>query len=555
MRYNAILNIATEGSKDLFTLPSKHMALLLNIFAILLPYYWFYVLKLRSAALEYVSFALTFLVISFAMIWRSAPYLDTRRSLWAGFFIILPLAIGSLLEVARIPFYFMVYTSVLLASLISWSLGEGVRAKALPIALSLVSPLMCKFQVITFVFSIIAISSAYLVGQVIGKISEPVLGFRNFDSVRALAEIVLSGSGRKLEQSLEKRGVKGLVTYDLIKLGDLALVTADIHPGPFKMGSYDAPSRIISSLENRGVKSVFLRRACSHERNLASSGYLDMLIDSMLNDLERTSPCCISAPIFIKTKSFELSAQKFGDTILFTVSGHLLRSFEDIPHEIEEIVSRELGASISIVDRHDSLMPDHYEMAFPDTELGRELLDGLISLSSRIPTRCYKKVEAGYAEGHPSWNSIGSGGIRVLSLKTQDWIISYLSIDGNNMVPELRDELDRMTPKGVSLVVATTDTHEVISTKVAYNPVGKECENDYNCLREEALYLMELVRKSLNSMIPVEASCYRGRREVTFIGRDLMAMLSPLMRVGSMAKYLITLALMPQILILLWTFL
>ncbi len=552
MRYNAILNIATERSKDLFTLPSIYIALLLNIFAILLPYSWFYILELRLLALEYALLTSAFLVISLAMIWRSAPYLDIRRSLWSSFFVILPLAIGSLLEAVHIPFYSMIYTSIFLASLISWSLGEGVRSKILPVVLSVIAPFASKFPVSTFIFSITAATSAYLVGKVIGKISEPVLGFKGFDGVKALAEIVLSGSGQRLEQSLEERGIEGVVRYDLVKLGDIALVTADVHPGPFKMGSYDAPGRIVSSFSDNGVKSVFLRRACSHERNLASSKYLDKLIDSMSKGIEHASLCCVSTPIFAKTESFELSAQRFGDIVLFTVSGHPLGSLEDIPHEIEEIISRELGINASIIDRHDSLLPDRYEMAFPDTKIGKELLDGLISLGKRVMNeKCYERVEVGYAEGYPNWKSIGSGGVRVISIKTQDRIISYLSIDGNNMVPKLRDELDKITPEGVNLIVATTDTHEVLSTKVAYNPVGSECVDD-NCLRERAYRLIGLVRDSLKSMISVKVRCYEGKEKVVFIGRDLMAMLSPLMRAGEIARYLIAISLMPQILILLW---
>ncbi len=555
MRYNAILNIATERSKNLFTLPSIYIALLFNIFAILLPYSWFYVLELRLLALEYAILVSIFFMVSLVMIWRSAPYLDTRRSMWSGFFVILPLVAGSLLEIIHIPFYSMIYTSIFLASLISWSLGEGIRPRILPIVLSVITLFMSKFPVITFVFSVTAVISAYLVGKVIGKISEPVLGFKDFDSVKALAEIVLSGSGRKLERSIEERGIKGLAKYNLIKLGDLALVTADIHPGPFKMGSYNAPGKIVNSFSNNGVRSIFLRRACSHERNLASSKYLDKLIDSMLKSLKNADSCCVSAPVFTTTKSFELSAQRFGNIILFTVSGHPLVSFEDIPHEIEEIVSRELGVNVSIIDRHDSLLPDRYEMAFPDTEIGKELLNGLILLGRRVLTeRCYEKVEVGYAEDYPNWKSIGSGGVRVASVKTQDWIVSYLSIDGNNMVPELRDELDKMVPESVSLIVATTDTHEVLSTKVTYNPVGSTCrDRDSNCLKERASHLIGLVRESLRPITSVKIRCYKGEEEVVFIGRDLMVMLSLLMRASEIAKYLIALSLMPQILILLWT--
>lgn len=551
MRYNTVLDVAIKRSKDLFTLPSLRTALLLNILAVLLPSGELHALGYLLEASRYLLSTALFSLASFITLWRSAPYFDVRRSLWASFFSIVPLALGAVLEIVNLPFYSMLYTSILLTALASWSLGEDIRSRILPFLLIVIALAVNGFLFKIAISSLVALLSAYLVGKIIGKITEPVLGLKDFEGVKALAEVVLGNLGKRLERSLEERGVHGFVTFDVIRFKDSVIVTADLHPGPYKMGSFDAPSRIMEAFESKGLNPIFLRRACSHERNLSSRRYLQELIRGISDSIKSLSPCCVGEPVFDSTEHFELSAQRFGDIVLFTISGHPMESFEDIPHEIEEIASRELGFSISVVDRHDSLRQEWHEMAFPDSELGKELVQALVSLGKRaIEARTYQEVEFGFAMDHPGWPSLGRGGVRVLSLRTPEWAIAYLCIDGNNMVPELRRKLDELSPKDMKVVVATTDTHEVLSTKATYNPVGVECKSE-ECLENEARYLLDLVQRSIESMKLTKVECYRGRGKVVFIGRDLMAMLSSLIESISMAKHLIALALLPQIPILL----
>ncbi len=554
MRYNVALDVATERSKDLFTLPGIHSALLLNVVAIAIPWGGLHALGAYQLSLRYLFTSALFSTTSLFSVWRSAEYFDLRRSLWTSFFITVPLAIGVPLEELGISYCSLCYTSLLLGSLISWSMGKSVRSKVLPFILAVEALLVNGLSLQLFLTLLMPIISARLVGAVVGSVTEPVIGLRGFDGVRALADIVLGDSGASLEDRLVERGVKGFASYDVIRLGKSVITTLDVHPGPFRMGSHDLPRKVVTHLRNMGLNPIFLRRACSHERNLASSKLADELLEEVRESLGKVSTCCIGEPVFAMSEEFEVSAQRFGNTILFTVSGRPLESFEDIPHEIEEVLAKELGVGVSVVDRHDSLRRDWYEMAFVDSELGQKLVGILLELGkSAIQGECHDRALVGYRWDDPGWPSLGRGGIGVLSLRIRNSTISYVMIDGNNMIPELRDLIDELAPRGVKIVVSTTDTHETISTKNRYNPVGIECGTREDCLREKASYLINLVKESIDSMVEAKVECYRGKAETVFMGSELMAMLSSLMRSSRLAKPLLALALLPQVIVpLLW---
>ncbi len=553
MRYNVALDVATERSKDLFTLPGIYSALLLNIIAITLPWSGLHVVGAHPSSLRYLLTSALFSTTSLFSVWRSAEYFDLRRSLWTSFFVTVPLAFGVLLEGLSIPFYSLCYASLLLASLISWSMGKSTKSKVLPFILAGEAIAVNGLSLQLLSILVVSMISARLVGAVVGSITEPVIGLKGFDGVRALADIVLGDSGASLEEKLMERGVKGFASFDVIKLGGSVITAIDVHPGPFRMGSHDLPRRVLARLRDRGLNPIFLRRACSHERNLASSKFTDEILEEIVRSLGKVTPCCVGEPVFISNDGFEVSAQRFDDTLLFTVSGRPLESFEDIPHEIEEVLARELGVNVSVVDRHDSLRRDWYEMAFIDSELGQKLIRILLEVGrSALQRECRESALVGYRWDDPGWPSVGRGGVGVVSLRVGDITASYMMIDGNNMVPELRDLIDELAPRGVRVIVSTTDTHETISTKHRYNPVGNECRTE-ECLRGRASYLIDLVKESIGSMEEAKVECYRGKVETVFMGSELMAMLSSLMGSSRLAKPLLALAMLPQIVaLLLW---
>lgn len=551
MSINLALDNAKKRSKDLFSLPGLRMAIIFYFTVLVFPILLIYLLR-ESFVTRIAIFIYIFTpIITLAMLYKGEKYLDLRRSLWASGIISLPLSLDPILSLLGIPPLSMSYTSLFLASLLSWSLGRSIKTKSLPIVLSILL-LSAEFSTRIFLSISASFVSIFLLRNIIGVISENAIGLRGFDSVRALAELVLSEKGTKIEEALERRSEDGTVSFDLIVLGKNAIVTVDVHPGPFKFGSYDIPFRIVDLLSSSGFDSIFLRRACSHERNLPSVRAVENLLGKISGSLDRVSNCRIGKVVRENSEHFEVTAQRINDTILFTVSGHLLKSFEDIPKYFEDMLSEILGVKVSLIDRHDSLIEGWYVRALPGTELGKELLEVLIRAGEKaLSSECYEEVLVGFSKVNPEWRSVGRGGMRALSIAVGGETVTYLSIDCNNVVPELRSLLGFDSIEGTKLILSTTDTHETLSTRLTYNPLGSECEGDQECLGKMADYLRSLVIESIRSMEGSHVQYYRGYLTLPLLGEGNVQSLGYLVNLSSIARNMIALSLLPQLLLLL----
>ena len=90
----------------------------------------------------------------------------------------------------------------------------------------------------------------------------------------------------------------------------------------------------------------------------------------------------------------------------------------------------------------------------------------------RHPFSCRIQSKSGY----------GAGGITAIVIQIENQKTAYIVIDGNNMVPGLREKiLDSLTVLGFDASeVFTTDTHAVtasITGRRGYHPVGEVMDN------------------------------------------------------------------------------
>jgi len=549
---NSALDVSKMRSKDLFSLPGLKWAILFISAGILSPILLIYAIKGTLMPREHLIVYIIIPVASTLSLYGGERYLDLRRALWASNFISFPLVIDAFLRTLGAPPYSMSYTVVFLASLISGAMTSSLRARSLPFIISILI-LASEPSVNVFLSVLASFISFYLLRSIIGEIGHQFLGLRGFGVVRVLADLLL-GESRELEEVLEGRCEKGRVSFDLLSLDGISILITDVHPGPFRFGSYDLPFRILEELDSLGYGSIFLRRACSHERDLPSRESVERLLME-ISSCHQAHGCCIGKLVYERSDHFEVTAQRICDFIMFTVSGNPIRSFEDIPKNFEIILSRLLGMSTPIVDRHDSLLEEWYVRALPGTDLGEELTDVLLKAGRiAITSECYREVLVGFSRSNPGWRSVGRGGMRALSISLGGEIVTYLSIDSNNMVPELRDLLHLNSVEGTRLIVCTTDTHETLSTKLTYNALGSECGGDPDCLARMAEQIKDLVRESMRNMRSAEVRHCRGSLELPLLGEENLASLASLMRFSSIARRLLLISFLPQLLVLLILF-
>ncbi|MEM0041033.1 MAG: DUF2070 family protein [Candidatus Korarchaeum sp.] len=550
MSSNSALDLPKKRSKDLFSLPGLKWAIVFTLAVILSPILLIYLFKGTLMPQKYLIAHTIIPITSLILLYRGEKYLDLRRTLWSSAFISFPLVIDSALSLLGVPPYSMSYTVVLLASLISGSMSRSMRVNSLPLIISILF-LICEPTMRVLSSILVALISFYLLRSIISEIAESSVGLKGFDVVRSLAELLLSGESETLEEALERRSEEGKVNFNLLILGERALVMADVHPGPFRFGSYNLPFRVVDRLTVLGLDPVFLRRACSHERDFPSRYVVEKFLEEVSSCYKKAYDCCLGKLIYERSDHFEITAQRICNSIIFTVSGYLLKSFEDIPKDFEKILSKLLEVDVSLVDRHDSLVDEWYVRASPESNLGEELLDVLLRAGRKAhSSECYREVLVGFSKLNPGWRSVGGGGVRALSISVGGEAVTYLSVDCNNMVPELRSLLDLDAVKGTKLIVCTTDTHETLSTKIAYNALGSECGGDLECIARMAERLKDLVRESLSQMDRAEVKYCEGHLNLPLLGEENIRSLASLVGFSSIAKKLIFISLLPQLVIL-----
>ena len=102
---------------------------------------------------------------------------------------------------------------------------------------------------------------------------------------------------------------------------------------------------------------------------------------------------------------------------------------------------------------------------------------------------------------------IGTGGITVVVIEVNKQKTAYITIDGNNMVPKLREKiLTSLTSLGFDdSEVFTTDTHAVsaiVTGKRGYHPIGEAI--DHNLLIG---YISEAANKAVENLEASKAGC------------------------------------------------
>jgi putative membrane protein len=261
-----------------------------------------------------------------------------------------------------------------------------------------------------------------------------------------------------------------------------SLVVSNFHPGPYRdMGSGGLPSELKQSLEasQHGVVQV-PHGISNHKLNIVSHRDIERLL-SAANETYPSDHLIRKASSMIREKEGEaiVSGQAFGNIALLTIT-LAPTEMEDLPTtvstEIEEEASR-LGFEVLIIDAHNSIVGQ--------TSITPQQADRIVAAAIRVLSRLRALSQGPFSVGSANdafetyslKDGIGPGGLSVMVVRTEGEIVSYITIDGNNMQQGLRDKiLQSIRETGVSdAEVMTTDTHLVtglVRSPLGYYPVG-----------------------------------------------------------------------------------
>ncbi len=350
------------------------------------------------------------------------------------------------------------------------------------------------FQVLAFIIvsPIISFIAVTVFFKSIEKVSTQFSPMASIPLFRAFIVDWVASINAPLEKSLEDMGQDVDIEVNLLKFDSskpkAAFIVPLVHPGPFRnIGSSILPSLLKQRFEKEyGCDTCTPLGILGHELDLASQAQNQKIISQVIASAKFEASAS-SASRFVRASEGPATAscQIFGDTTLlsFTLAP---KTTEDLPQELGRIV-REKAANYGLknallINAHNSLTD------IVDTE---EYLDELQAAASKCLQKAVMQPTKPFMVGGTSLfpkdfslkQGMGAGGITAIVVKVEDQKTAYIIIDGNNMIPNLREKiLEALLSVGFDeSEVFTTDTHAVtglVTGKQGYNSVGKAMDHE-----------------------------------------------------------------------------
>ncbi|HEX7482678.1 MAG TPA: DUF2070 family protein [Candidatus Bathyarchaeia archaeon] len=345
------------------------------------------------------------------------------------------------------------------------------------------------WQMLLFVVlaPIVGFLAVFLLLSSIDRLGNSVYSLPALPLFRAFLLNWVDNQNAPLEEYLEKMGEDSDISVTLLKFGNpktkAAIIVPNVHPGPFK----NIGSSLLPSLLKREVEKEFGSDVCvplgilGHELDLASQAQNYKIVAQVISSLKFEPQFKFASPyVQVKEGVATASCQIFGDTafLSFTLAP---KTTEDLPQELGRIVTEEakkLGLLNAVVVNCHNCLTNNVDSAEHLDEL-RKAASKCLQKAVALPTKTFS---VGSHTVFPNEFNLkagmGPGGITAIVVQLENQKTAYVVIDGNNMVPGLREKiLKSLVDRGFEACeVFTTDTHAVtasITGRQGYHPVGE----------------------------------------------------------------------------------
>lgn len=360
-----------------------------------------------------------------------------------------------------------------------------------------ISPLSSLFMIITTLsLAFLFIIYLELSGKKKFKLG-PISTFKDFLS------LWLSGNHRWIEEKLLpfSKTISCEAKIMTFKEGDESsiIVYIPFHPGPvMKLGGADLPSLIMYKASKMNNVALPFHKPSNHELDIVSSQdkmrILKKIFSIKPNKIfhEITS----TRPIQVSERGITALGIKINNIPLIILSSPDLGGEDYEPwllDAVEAECERLKFRDIILIDAHNNIPSSIVDMG----EASRRAYKLILKIVELLLTEEEKPVKIGWAKAPPidsPKKGFGIGGVSVFSIIGDDFKLSIILIDGNNIVREIRDRIVlKLKKKGIQAEVCTTDTHSVVALapgKRGYIPVGENYDKKKiikwieNCVEE-----------------------------------------------------------------------
>ncbi len=291
-------------------------------------------------------------------------------------------------------------------------------------------------------------------------------------------------------------GIVSVRTKDGIKA---LMIVPSIHPGPFgHLGGSNLPFKLRQELGSSAKMVMVPHGPCNHDFNPPTSEECSKISGKVRELLGEVEYSDVAGRFERRTNHANVSVQNFGGSGLALVS-LAPRPTDDLDfstgYAIRERI-KDMGYDDALViDAHNCLLPGSGAVHF-GSKISMNIIETAGVSAKESMTHSGNGLRVGVSErGNLGIGTIGPMGIQVLAIETGGQKTAYILLDGNNMVPELREEiLGELKGMVDEAEILTTDNHIANITFGSFNPVGMQGRKEIAKLAKEhvALALRDL---------------------------------------------------------------
>ncbi len=397
-------------------------------------------------------------------------------------------------------------------------------------AIALFGEAVSRIEVGWALSTLVGLAFAFSLIVTIERQGRKVIGVSPLRMFRAFLADWLEAKNSELEAYLKELGIKSqldVAAFGFRRKSDrktkAVVLVSNFHPGPFlNIGSSVLPFLFQAALEKRlGAVGVVPHGVSGHELNLVTQEENARIIEWTINNLNNVDYVGEATKVNrFRNEIATATCQVFDGSALVTMTA--------APHDMEDIpsdVASHLKNSAQDQFRHLALI-DAHNCLENEGILSRESVDALEKAASRSLRSTANEASApfriGISQSHPREftlkDGFGLGGIAVVGVEVGEQRFAYVTIDGNNMIKGLREQI-LSNAKSVGFEdaeVLTTDTHMVngvVSAPLGYYRVGEAVST--NALLS---YIAVACQKAIADLEPCEVGVASGQITVTTLG-------------------------------------
>lgn len=345
-------------------------------------------------------------------------------------------------------------------------------------------------SIVSFFIALWYIKSIDIIGIKNGIIDGTIKLFKAF------LYVWYKNENNKFEEILEKISEEKSVNILIMKFFNKnkmigTIIIPEMHFGPFrKMGSSNFTSLLSENIEKKfNIVPLIFHPPSTHEEDLIKTIDNERILKEIERNLLKVNGKRINeiTPL-IKEKIGNITVylQLFDNYPLVLITRSPIPT-EDLPinirYKIKEILANKSFKTSFIVDSHNCINKEVKELNNEDKEDIYKAISNALEKALMLPKY---RIEAGFSrdklEKYSELEGLGRNGITALVMKIGKQKIAYISIDGNNMIKGLREEIigELLKREFDEIEVTTTDTHIVtgLISGEGYFPIGAAIPND-----------------------------------------------------------------------------